>query len=139
MICIYCKGDTRVVNSRLQKRLNQVWRRRQCLNCNAVFSSRERIDFATSLLVRHNGHGGVRGQFTRDTLFISIYQCLNHRKDAISEATALTATVISKLLPKIKHASIERDTLVKTTAEVLKRYDKAAYTLYLAYHPLHKP
>jgi len=105
------------------------------MQCGAIFSSRERVDFTTSLLVTHDGYREP-GKFTRDTLFISIYDSCKHRPNAVADATALTATVISKLLPKIKHAGIDRDILVRTTAEVLKRFDKAAYTLYLAYHPL---
>jgi len=135
MRCIYCTGDTKVVNSRLQRRLNQIWRRRTCSKCGAVFTSLESVDFATSLLITQHGQRQP-SQFVRDRLFISIYESCKHRPDAISAATALTLTTISKLLPKIKNASIDRDILVKTTAEVLKRFDKVAAVHYQAYHPL---
>lgn len=133
MVCIYCSGETKVTNSRLQKRANQIWRRRQCLECGALFSTEEQAITDTSILfikIRHSE------PFQREKLLLSVYEALRHRKTAISDATALCETIWSQLYIRITDAKLARDDVVRVTHEVLKRFDKAAATAYLAFHPL---
>ncbi len=134
MVCIYCGGETQVVNSRLQKKSNQVWRRRRCLACQGVFTSYERADLAASLVFQRDKKH--LEPFQRDKLFLSVYESVRHRKTAETDARALTDTILAKLRTKTQVASVDRSTLVSVSSEVLKRFDKAAYTAYLAYHPL---
>lgn len=134
MVCIYCSGETQVINSRLQKRSNNVWRRRKCLDCQGLFTTIEGTDYSTSLLFRSSEKHAEA--FQRDILFVSIYEACKHRKKAVEAATALTDTVLGRLRAKINGATVERAVLISVTADVLKRYDKAAYTAYLAYHKL---
>ena len=134
MVCIYCGGETKVVNSRHQKKTNQVWRRRRCLACQGVFTSYEGADLASSLVFRRNlAH---LEPFQRDRLFLSIYEACRHRKTAETDARALTDTILAKLRGKIQDASVDRTQLVSVSSEVLKRFDRAACTAYLAFHPL---
>jgi transcriptional repressor NrdR len=134
MKCIYCgNAKTQITNSRPQKRTNQVWRRHHCPNCGGDFSTTEVIDFERTLAVTNKAH---IEPFLRDKLLFSIYEACGHRKDANTAATALTATIISKLLPQVADASLPRQTIIITAAEVLKRFDKAASVHYTAYHPL---
>lgn len=133
MVCLYCNSATRVMNSRPQKRTNSIWRRRQCLECKAVFTTEEAPTFSGSILV--NSPATSR-PFSRDQLFVSIYESCKHRKDAQTAASALTDTVIGKLLPMVSQAAIERAQIVTTAATVLGRFDKAAGVHYAAYHPL---
>jgi hypothetical protein len=74
--------------------------------------------------------------FSRDTLFLSIHKSLGHRPDATNSATALTETVIGRLLHKklAKGGSIRIHDLAKTAYETLKRFDPLAATTYKAYH-----
>jgi hypothetical protein len=51
------------------------------------------------------------------------------------DATALTPTVISQLLPHVTQGVLERDVIATITHAVLDRFDKAAGTVYAAYHP----
>jgi transcriptional repressor NrdR len=132
MVCIYCGGDTQVTNSRLQKKSNQVWRRRKCQACQGLFTSIEAANLPSSLLFKRDEEH--LGPFQRDILLISIYESCRHRKQAVEAATALTDTVLGKLRHKVKDASLKRQDVIKVTADVLKHYDKAAYTSYLAYH-----
>ncbi len=134
MVCIYCNSETQVVNSRLQRRANQVWRRRKCLACKSVFSSLERADLARSLAFR-TSQNAIR-PFSRDILFISVYEALKHRKQAVSEAGALTDTILGKLRKLIKDGSVGRQEVVSVTQTILKRFDKAASVQYGAFHPL---
>jgi|SRR3989344_8181370 len=135
MVCIYCSGLTRVTNSRPQKRVNQIWRRRVCLNCANIFSSTEVVDLTGTVVVKSKSD---LEPFSRDKLLLSIYSACGHRKDAVTASSALTATVISKLMPMINSATLNRDDVVRVVTEVLKRFDKAASVQYKAYHPLEK-
>lgn len=133
MVCIYCGEKTKVTNSRGQKRVNQIWRRRQCLTCQATFTTEEQAVTDTSLLVS----SAKRVEpFSREKLLLSVYDALRHRKTAISDATALCDTIWNQLQPQIAAAQLERGQIVKTTHKILKRFDKAGATAYLAFHPL---
>jgi transcriptional repressor NrdR len=132
MVCIYCRHETQVVNSRHQKKANQVWRRRRCVECSAVFSTLEAPDTTQALRVMKST--GLE-PFSRDNLLLSIYDSLKHRKTAMSDATALTSTVIIQLFPLIKQAVVDREEIVQVTSEVLRRFDKVAATHYRAFHP----
>jgi transcriptional regulator NrdR family protein len=135
MVCIYCEGKTHVTNSRLQKRTNQVWRRRQCNSCQAIFSSLERIVYEGGLMVQNSTSHITPLQ--RDKLFLDIYDACRHRPNAISDATALTDTVLSKLLAlRASQGLIQRDILVKITDSALKQFDRSAHVHYLAFHSL---
>lgn len=133
MFCIYCSGDTRVTNSRHQKKTNQVWRRRQCLTCQQLFTTEERAVTETSLQVARLSH---LEPFRREKLLISVYDSLRHRPTAVSDAAALIDTVWGKLSGHIHDQQIQRTDIVTVTYEVLRRFDKAAATSYRAFHPL---
>lgn len=132
MVCIYCGGETRVTNSRLQKKANQVWRRRVCQSCQGVFTTHEVVSTDQSLLFQS---ASASEPFSRDILLLSVYDSLRHRKTALQDASALTATIWSKLLPQIQNATIKRSDVVQTTTDTLKRFDKSAATHYAAFHP----
>lgn len=135
MVCVYCSNDTRVTNSRLQKRQNQIWRRRQCLSCGAVFSTTEAVTYGNALAVQ-NGTSHIT-PFSRDLLFLSIYESCRHRTQAAADAAALTDTVIAKL-HRLQESpgSLDRDTIVLAASETLKAFDAVACVHYLAFHPL---
>jgi transcriptional regulator NrdR family protein len=132
MICIYCGGNTQVTNSRHQKRLNQVWRRRACVECKAIFTTNERPDLEQALSLRRNK---ALEPFSREVLLVSVYDSLKHRKSAVSDAVGLTTTIVSQLSPFITDATLERDVLATVAAEVLERFDPTAATIYRAFHP----
>ena len=134
MNCIYCGGKTQIINSRGQKKLNQTWRRHKCTDCQGVFTSVEAIYLPTSLLFQRGPR--LTEPFQRDILFTSVYESCKHRKDTTKAATALTATILSKLLNEVQNASLERQQVISVTKEVLKHFDKAAAVQYQAYHPL---
>lgn len=132
MVCIYCRAKTAVVNSRSRKRTNETWRRRQCAKCQNVMTTLESVDFTKAVLV--NNVNGNMEPFQRDLLFVSIYESLKHRKDAPRVATALTDTILGKLLPIITNASLKREDIVSEATVALRRFDRAAGVHYAAYH-----
>lgn len=133
MECIYCRSETKVSNSRPQKRTNQIWRRRQCLGCGATFTTEEAVVPSKSILVRKMTDVEP---FQRDKLLLSLYDSLRHRKTALADATALADTVWSRTLPLVQEATIQRDDIVREAHAVLKRFDKPAATAYRVFHPL---
>jgi transcriptional regulator NrdR family protein len=135
MVCIYCGHETEVVNSRKRGRLPSVWRRRVCKQCVAQFTTLEQPDYTTALLVEDAGYKNLK-PFSRDQLFLSIYKSLGHRSDALKSSTALTETIIGKLLNKklVKNGVIDSENIAKTSYDILKRFDKTAATFYRAYH-----
>lgn len=134
MVCIYCGNETKVTNSRHQKRANNVWRRRQCLGCNTVFSTIEAPDMKLSITVK-KPNGGLE-PFLRDQLFVSVYDSLKHRKSALADATQLTDTVLSSLYAMAESSVLERDVIVTIVTTVLERFDSTAATHYKAFHPV---
>ncbi len=134
MVCIYCGNETEVVNSRKRTRLPSVWRRRACKVCVAQFSTLEQPDFRTALNIKTDS--GKLQAFSRDKLFLSLYKSLGHRPDAIESATALTETVIGRLIGRKKAIGgvVSLKELYLIAYETLRRFDKVAATSYRAYH-----
>ncbi|HSX06113.1 MAG TPA: hypothetical protein VLG92_00125 [Candidatus Saccharimonadia bacterium] len=136
MVCIYCGNKTQVNNSRHQKRLNRGWRRRECLHCHAIFTTIEETEYSSSLAVRNlNGakHRPIK-PFSRDKLFVSILKAVGHRKTATEDASALTATIVAKLLANAVDAVISPNDIMEYTLETLHRFDTVAAMQYEAYH-----
>lgn len=134
MVCIQCGAETQVFNSRLQKRMNQVWRRRKCTGCGIAFTTREITDYSGSIAVRDK-HGKLT-PFSRDKLLFSLHACLLHRPTATNDASALTDTVISRLLTQAQRSVVEDTSIINTVYVVLARFDTAASVHYQAFHRL---
>ena len=132
MVCINCGSDTRVINSRPQKRNNQIWRRRECQRCHTVFTTEERVHYPLSWRVK--GQAGDLEPFSRDKLFVSLYDCLKHRKTALMDADGLTDTVIRKLTGQDKSHAMDRQQIIQVAQVTLARFDNAAAVYYAAHH-----
>jgi transcriptional repressor NrdR len=133
MVCVHCGSETRVSNSRLQKRSNQVWRRRQCLSCQAVFTSLEGADYSS--VWRVQGKAGALEPFSRDRLFMSLYRACEHRKTVLADAGGLADTITSKLAGRSNNSHITAKTIAQTAMVALNRFDKTAGAVYQAFHP----
>ncbi len=131
MVCIYCLNKLKTTNSRHLKRVNGVWRRKKCLNCQATFTTVELNDYEQSLLVNSKNK---TSPFSRDTLFVSILNSLKHRKNSIIEASELTNTVINKMQHSLVNASIDTDTLRKISFNTLEQFDFVASIQYKAFY-----
>ena len=136
MECILCRGKTRVINSRPQKKLRKIWRRRVCLSCGAVFTSSEQIDLEKSILVKDSE--SKFEPFVPEKLLLSIHDSLKHRKTALADSVALTNTIVYKMFNSLSEPVVSREAIIDLSSGVLKRFDRVSYTHYLAYHPLDK-
>lgn len=132
MVCIQCNEKTQVINSRLQKRLNTVWRRRNC-PLGHTFTTHETIDYGAVWVVV--SPQGRISSFSRDRLFLSLLASLQHRKTASTDAAALADTVIQKIGVQIVGTGRINASAIASAAQVaLNRFDVAASVHYSAYH-----
>ncbi len=134
MVCLYCGGETGVTNSRPQKRTNTIWRRRQCTDCRALFTTEEAALLAAAVAVAAPD-GSITG-FGREKLLISLYNSLRHRPSALQDAIALTDTVTSRLLARGGSANLPTAVIITAVVQTLQPFDAAAAVQYQAYHPL---
>lgn len=132
MVCTYCGSETQVTNSRHQKRSNNVWRRRKCTACGAVFSTAEHVDYEKTWVVQYLD--GQLSPFLRDKLFTSIFKSCQHRPTALDDAIGLTDTVIAAVHKDIRDGSLTSRDLATATLAVLKRFDQPAAISYRAFH-----
>jgi transcriptional regulator NrdR family protein len=128
MVCINCGNETKVFNSRLNKKTNSVWRRRRCLSCSSSFTTKERPNLSGSLIIEATD--GSISQFSRDKLYLSIFQCLEHNYDAVDKATTLTETVIGKLTSYISFGYVSSSDIRHIVQVALSRYDNLASIKY---------
>lgn len=131
MVCMYCGHETRIINSRPQKRLNRTWRRHSCPACGAVATSIEAYDLSQSIVFRNTQ--GRTIPFSRDKLFVSLLRALDYRPSALEESAELTLTIIGELL-RTKSAIVDRQSVIAITTEVLTRFDPPAGMYYQASH-----
>lgn len=131
MMCVHCDGDTKVVNSRLRKRSNQVWRRRQCEVCQAIFTTEETVHYNTAWTVRTKS--GEYQPFMPDKLLLSLYRSCEHRPDPLNDAVSLSQTVIKKLRPRINDGLIDSRIIAQVAQVALNRFDIAASVHYEAF------
>lgn len=130
MVCIYCSGETSVKNSRRRTRGFATWRRRQCQNCLAIYTTSEVPELDSALRIRKNS---VLEPFVYEKLLLDMYSSLGHRKTAYTDARQLTSTILVKLLPA-KTGVLKSTEIKNTVLEVLKPFDLAAFTYFEAHH-----
>ena len=131
MVCTYCSSKLKTINSRHLSRDNNTWRRKKCLGCNAVFTSIERLDYRLSWLVKKDDK---HVPFNRDELYISLFNSLKHRTNAINEASGLSNTIISKIHSNLNSAEIDISKIKEITYICLKNFDFVASVQYKAYY-----
>lgn len=136
MICPFClHTKTHVYNSRPTKRTNEIWRRRECLNCKKQFSTREGVDLGNILLVEEQGKNQ---QFSTLKLLSSIAASINHVDNIDEKATWLMQTIQTHLLALAAKNSqlVTPQTISEVAAATLHAYDYTSYVKYASAHKL---
>lgn len=130
MLCPYCASRTQVTNSRSHTSDQAVWRRRSCKSCNAVWTTDETYDLSKTHRVSKPSQ--KRSEvFQRDVLFMSIWKALQHRKKALNEATALTDTIIMRVLA-LKQPIITTSDIKNAAHKILSNFEHTAAAVYIA-------
>ena len=107
------------------------WRRHTCKRCYAVFTTRETVDMAQSYRVEQPD--GSLDVFSRDWLFLSVYEALRHKDDALAHSTIVTETIMASL-QKRNRLLITREELISNVSTVIKRFDRTGYVRYVSMH-----
>jgi transcriptional regulator NrdR family protein len=77
-------------------------------------------------------------QFKKEQLFVSILKCCEHRKCAIDDASALTETILSKMVRSSTSSVIAANHVASLVHETLQLFDNASAVQYAALHPEYK-
>jgi transcriptional repressor NrdR len=115
MFCPFCHSQQIIVtNSRPTNKDTQIWRRRKCLNCNEVFTTREKIDISYVVVIKKDGR---RVQYSQSKLYSSIFYALVGRKHIDKGDAGLIAgdfiqkieeNIVSQKIKEIKSININQ-------------------------------
>ncbi len=134
MICIKCYAkSTNVINSRPHKKQSSVWRRRQCPNCHALFTTTER----PALLDNREVHlpDSTTKPFSLGKLTISIARAFAHDQEKAAYGSLWLAQTVETTLSS-EHEIITPDDIAAITHYTLKNFDELAAVQYAATHQL---
>lgn len=136
MKCIYCnhkKSD--VINSRGIKNDSMVWRRRYCLGCKKIFTTKESAVADNLFVIKRNG---IRQRFIYEKLFASIFRVINTGKNRDSGDDAKLAKKISELIVRklfsiSSNKTISSHTIIELVHKELKKNNSSFADMYIAY------
>lgn len=129
MKCAHCspsrassKKKTEVINSRFTNNGLSVWRRRRCLTCGYVFTTKESYDHESLFVVKRNG---ARKRFVYEKLFASVLFSVFGGKhgdvgDASLLAKQITERVIAKIVEKGEKDVSSKEIILLTYEELVK-------------------
>ncbi len=131
MDCPNCSGKSKVSNSRPSR--GGVWRRRICKQCQTIWSTHEQINLSSIIKPKETASEASEPVLHRDELLIIIYDSVQHRKTSAQDASALTDTIIQKLITK--YQSCSQKELEQIIYDTLLRFDEIAAGVFSAkYH-----
>ena len=137
MKCIYCRSQkTQVTNSRALHQDGGTWRRRRCLVCGLVFTTRETALADNLFVIKKNKQ---RQRFMYEKLFTSILSVLNTKKGSDNGTNAkkskeITETVIRSILrEQLGVRDITTQKIIVTVYHELKRQSQALAQHYIYY------
>ena len=134
MVCPFClHKKSEIYNSRSTGGGAAVWRRRRCLHCHKAFTTQENFD-PSGIWTVTNGKTNIK--YSRAKLAMSLLRACDHRVNQDDAAWYLFEAVEQQLYP-VAAAHAQKITVQDVTnkaAEILKRFDAAAYVKYISYH-----
>jgi len=124
MHCPYCGSkESEVVETRDSEDLHAIRRRRACLGCDKRFTTYERVENISLLVIKKDKR---REQFDREKLRGGIFKA--------SEKTTVAAAVIDRIVEEVERelrsldtVEIESKKIGQMVAVRLKKIDKIAY------------
>lgn len=124
MKCPYCdSNDTKVIDSRATEENHAIRRRRLCLNCNKRFSTYERYEDSTIMVVKKDN---TREQFNPVKLINGIVKSCEKRPVTMDQIEK----VANEIEVKINHMGkkeISSNEIGEFVMESLKELDPVAY------------
>lgn len=135
MYCPFCHSDQVIVsNSRPSHKNIQIWRRRKCLKCGGVFTTREKMTASFLVVEKHDGR---HVQYAHSKLFASVYRSIIGRKridqgEASKIAENITQKIEEKLITGKNRVVKTSDLIVLVIKTLAKPYPGSALR-YFAY------
>jgi transcriptional regulator NrdR family protein len=128
MLCPNCNTKLKTVNSRKTNSGYSTWRRKKCLNCNLIFSSREIIDLSNILYIDST-------PYSRQSLTSSISKLISRSSEEFT--LSIVDTIESKLIKlnqksDTKHKHISQKNLDEIVISTLEKLDQTAFLRYKA-------
>jgi transcriptional repressor NrdR len=101
MKCISCDAthskkqskQTQIINSRSSNGGKEVWRRRRCLSCGKVFTTKEACDYSALFVIKKNRN---RKRFVYEKLFTSLVFAVFGGKEGDAGNSAIIAKNVSE-------------------------------------------
>lgn len=122
MKCPYCGyQDSKVVDSRGMR--EGVRRRRQCLHCHSRFTTYERVQSGTFLVIKKDGR---REEFSRDKLSTGIRKACTKRPISNDDIEQLVDKVEAEL-HRLGKIEVPSSTIGELVMKYLKEKDRIAY------------
>lgn len=124
MKCPYCGSTkTEVVETRDSEDLETIRRRRACVTCEKRFTTYERVENITLVVIKKDGR---REQFDRDKLKRGILRSCEKTKVSLDKIEKIV-TEIERELRGGDSVEIESKKIGQMVAARLKKIDKVAY------------
>jgi transcriptional repressor NrdR len=124
MYCPFCKAiDTKVVDSRLGGEGDQVRRRRECIECEARFTTYESVEMSFPRIVKRDGR---RSNFDEAKLSNGILKALEKRPVSNDQVEAALARIKNRLYATGER-EVEASVLGDWVMEELLKLDRVAY------------
>lgn len=139
MRCPVCRfGDTRVLDSRPTEEGAVVRRRRLCPNCDARFTTYEKVETAALMVVKSDGR---REPFAREKIVRGLMTACEKRPVSVDELERLAAEVEHEM-----RGRLEREVTSQAVGEIVMRklrdLDEIAYvrfaSVYLQFSDLQR-
>ena len=120
MKCIYCDSDTHVTDKRESP--DGTRRRRECLKCKKRFTTYEKPDIQTVIIVKKDGR---RERFSRDKLKTGLMKACEKRSVSVDKIDKTIDEIEEKLRKKGKE--VKSEMIGKVVMNKIKKLDKVAY------------
>lgn len=124
MKCPYCGStETEVVETRDSEDLETIRRRRSCLKCDKRFTTYERVENITLVVIKKDGK---REQFNRDKLKSGIIRSCEKTRVSVEDIERIVTEVERELLGA-DSVEVDSKKIGQMVATRLKKIDKVAY------------
>lgn len=124
MKCPYCSStETKVVDKRATEDDKATRRRRECLKCRKRFTTYERIEGATLVIVKKNGN---REEFDKQKLERGVVRACEKRPIPHDKITKLVDDIEAELRNR-DETEIQSKIIGNLVIKKLKKLDKVAY------------
>ena len=124
MKCPFCSSpDSKVLDKRETEGDESTRRRRECLSCQKRFTTYERVELASLVVIKKHG---VRQQFDRQKILSGLIKACEKRSVSVEQLEKITDEIESELR-SIGTSEISSITIGEKVMEKLKKLDEIAY------------